>query len=140
MRYCNHCKHLTPGEDPAFCQSCGRTYDVRLCPRQHVNPRSAEVCSECGSRELTTPQPKRSFGKAALMLVLKMLASKFTGLLLLVALCVYAIYFALQWLSNPNHLTFLMGIGLQLGLLFWLWTLLPKFLRNGITKVIRRKR
>jgi len=57
MKYCHHCGRLTPGE-PLFCQSCGRTYDVKLCSRLHVNSRSAEVCSQCGSRDLSTPQPK----------------------------------------------------------------------------------
>ena len=31
---------------------------MKLCPRLHSNPRGAEVCSKCGSRELSTPQPK----------------------------------------------------------------------------------
>jgi hypothetical protein len=60
MKYCHHCGRLTSGE-PMFCQFCGRSYDVKLCPRLHANPRWAEVCSQCGSRELSTPQPKVSF-------------------------------------------------------------------------------
>ena len=31
---------------------------MKLCPRMHQNPRGAEVCSKCGSREFSTPQPK----------------------------------------------------------------------------------
>ena len=57
MKYCYHCGHMTAGE-PLFCDHCGRSYDVKLCPRLHPNPRGAEVCSQCGSRELSTPQPK----------------------------------------------------------------------------------
>jgi len=57
MKYCYQCGYITQGE-PAYCNSCGRSYDVRLCPRQHQNPRGAECCSQCGSRELSTPQPK----------------------------------------------------------------------------------
>ena len=45
---------------PLFCGHCGRTYNVKLCPRLHTNPRIAEVCSQCGSRDLSTPQPERS--------------------------------------------------------------------------------
>jgi RNA polymerase subunit RPABC4/transcription elongation factor Spt4 len=57
MRYCYECGRVTGGQ-PRYCQFCGRTYDVKLCPRRHENPRYAEVCSQCGSRELSTPQPK----------------------------------------------------------------------------------
>src|SRR5580698_6163326 len=60
MKYCYACGRLTPGE-PAFCQNCGKTYDVKLCPRLHSNPRSAVVCSQCGSRDLSTPQPRVPF-------------------------------------------------------------------------------
>ena len=59
MKYCYECGRMTGGE-PRYCQFCGRTYDVKLCPRRHENPRFAEVCSQCGSRELSTPQPKVS--------------------------------------------------------------------------------
>ena len=48
MRYCNQCHRITPGE-PLFCNLCGRSYDFKLCPHRHPNPRNAEVCSECGS-------------------------------------------------------------------------------------------
>src|SRR5580700_8399856 len=57
MKYCYQCGHITAGE-PLYCNHCGRSYDVKLCPRHHQNPRGAEVCSQCGSRELSTPQPK----------------------------------------------------------------------------------
>ena len=55
MKYCYQCGKLTAGE-PLFCNFCGRSYDVKLCPRQHPNSRVAEVCSQCGSRELSMPQ------------------------------------------------------------------------------------
>jgi DNA-directed RNA polymerase subunit RPC12/RpoP len=57
MKYCYHCGHTTGGK-PLYCNSCGRTYDVKLCPKLHVNPRLANACSSCGSRVLSTPQPK----------------------------------------------------------------------------------
>ncbi len=61
MKYCYECGRITAGE-PLFCNFCGRSYNVKLCPRHHPNPRIAEVCSQCGSRELSTPQPKVSIG------------------------------------------------------------------------------
>src|ERR1700689_3103953 len=57
MKYCYYCNRMTTGE-PVFCNFCGRSYNVKLCPRLHVNSRISEVCSQCGSRDLSTPQPK----------------------------------------------------------------------------------
>src|SRR5262249_52742165 len=62
MKHCYHRGRFTGGKDPLFCQNCGRSYDVRLCPRHHANPRSAEFCSQCGSPKLSVPQPKVFFG------------------------------------------------------------------------------
>ena len=72
MRYCHHCRHVTAGQ-PLFCMSCGRTYDVRLCPRLHVSPRRAEVCAQCGSRDLTQPHPRTTWSRRLLMGGLHML-------------------------------------------------------------------
>ncbi len=57
MKYCYECGRTTAGE-PFFCNYCGRSYDLKLCPKLHVNPRLAEACSQCGSRDLSTAQPK----------------------------------------------------------------------------------
>src|SRR5581483_10332477 len=57
MRYCNQCHRITAGE-PLFCNFCGRSYDLKLCPHRHPNPRTAEVCSQCGSRDLSVPHPR----------------------------------------------------------------------------------
>ena len=72
MRYCYHCERATSGE-PLFCNFCGRSYDLKLCPRLHVNPRYATVCSQCGSRELSTPQPKISLGWKVVAFLLRVL-------------------------------------------------------------------
>src|SRR2546421_9664902 len=57
VKFCYHCGRVTVGE-PLFCNFCGRSYDVKLCPRLHPNPRGTRVCSKCGSAELSTPQPR----------------------------------------------------------------------------------
>src|SRR5258708_12936318 len=57
MRYCHNCHRITNGE-PLYCQNCGFTYDAKLCPSRHLNPRWAVVCSQCGSRDLSTPAPR----------------------------------------------------------------------------------
>src|SRR5882724_4370705 len=89
MKYCYECGRMTPGE-PFFCNFCGRSYDVKLCPRHHPNPRIAEVCSQCGSHDLSTPQPKVSVWWKILGWLTRVLIGLFLGcltvLLLLTAL------------------------------------------------------
>src|SRR6185437_3885572 len=70
MKYCYQCGRLTAGE-PMFCNFCGRSYDVKLCSRLHANPRNAEACSQCGSRDLSTPQPKVSIWWKVLMYLVR---------------------------------------------------------------------
>lgn len=54
MKYCYTCRAFRQSS-ASYCLSCGRSFDVRLCERQHLNPRSADYCQECGSTELSTP-------------------------------------------------------------------------------------
>src|SRR6185312_5776092 len=103
MRFCNNCKRLSPGKDP-FCSHCGSTYDVKLCPRQHINPRAAVLCSQCGSRELSTPQPK-------LPVVIRLVRALHLGVLLLAALVIYAGFYTYRLLTDPNNLQSLMCLG-----------------------------
>src|SRR5260370_27169328 len=72
MRYCNQCRRVTTGE-PLFCNFCGRSYDLKLCPHRHPNPRTAEVCNQCGSRDLSTPHPRVSLWLAPLLALLSVL-------------------------------------------------------------------
>src|SRR5437588_5519156 len=69
MKYCYECGRLTPGE-PLFCNFCGRSYDVKLCPRLHVTPRGTRAWSKCESRELSTPQPRVPFWATLLLFLL----------------------------------------------------------------------
>jgi RNA polymerase subunit RPABC4/transcription elongation factor Spt4 len=59
MRLCTNCHQITVGK-PLFCNKCGSSYNLKLCSRLHVNPRAAKICSQCGSKDLSTPQPKVS--------------------------------------------------------------------------------
>jgi hypothetical protein len=36
-----------------ICHYCGRTWQVRLCPRGHENPPDSQFCGICGSADLT---------------------------------------------------------------------------------------
>src|SRR5437764_656338 len=89
MNYCYNCGRINPG-DPLFCNTCGRSFDRKLCPRLHPNPRSAEICSRCGSRELSTPQPKVSFSWRMLELLTRMCVGAALGFLAL--LLVYEVF------------------------------------------------
>src|SRR5437879_3285255 len=96
MRYCYQCSRITLGE-PRFCNFCGRTYDLKLCHRLHVNPREAQVCSECGSRDLTQPAPKLSFWLRSILFLLSFIP----GVLLLILSVAYLIADAYILLVRP---------------------------------------
>lgn len=97
MRFCTNCNRLTAGQ-PQFCNYCGRSFDVKLCPRLHINSRAALVCSQCGARELSTPQPKVSL----LLRPVVMLVAMGPGGLLLLLLAILFVVFVQQLLSDPN--------------------------------------
>lgn len=123
MRYCYECGHITAGE-PFFCNSCGRSYDVKLCPRMHANPRSAECCSKCGSRELSTPQPKIPMSLRLLALLARL------GLGLLLFYATLSLIVAL--LRSPQVQQSLVAAGLLLIVLWFLWSKLPEWFREAI--------
>jgi uncharacterized membrane protein YcjF (UPF0283 family) len=127
MKYCHQCGRYTGG-DPLFCNRCGRSYDVRLCPRLHPNPRYAEVCSQCGSAELSTAQPKVSFWWR----VVEFLAKVFLGLVL----GYLSIAFLLSLLRRPEVQAGVLVLAVLLGVLWWLWSQLPEWFR----RLIRRRR
>jgi RNA polymerase subunit RPABC4/transcription elongation factor Spt4 len=134
MKYCYECGRITSGE-PLYCNFCGRSYDVKLCPRHHVNPRSAEVCSQCGSRELSTPQPKVSVWWKVMSFILRVVAR---GLLLLLSLALIAGVIR-GLLSSPQGQTGLFVLGILLGVLCWIWSELPDWLRNLVRRALKRK-
>jgi RNA polymerase subunit RPABC4/transcription elongation factor Spt4 len=135
MRYCFSCKRLTAGA-PLFCGQCGSTYDVRLCPRLHVNPRGARVCSQCGSHDLSTPQPRRS---VFTMLWLSLLLRVPGALLLLLTV---ALFFAMlaELLTNQQVQGPFFGALLLLGIAWWAYLQLPTPIRHGISRVMRKRR
>lgn len=135
MKYCHHCGTLTPGQ-PLFCGSCGRTYDVKLCSRLHVNPRRADVCSQCGSRDLSTPQPKMRFRDQVMstfvMIVLG--AVLFLGSLLVILAVLRAALTNAQ-VQGAVALTVILLV-----LLWWMWLQLPKWLRALFGRFFMRLR
>lgn len=130
MRYCFFCGRATSGK-PLFCNSCGRSYDVRLCQRLHVNPRHATVCSQCGSSELSTPQPKISVWWKVFTFLLQV-----AGGVLLVYISLAVL---LGLLRSPVVQSGMVVLGLLLMLLWAVWALLPEWIRKVIHRLVIRK-
>jgi hypothetical protein len=135
MRYCTSCRRFTEGQ-PLFCSGCGNSFDVRLCPRLHANPRSARVCSQCGSRELSTPQ--------AVGPLLVRLSNHFLSLLPGMALLLLSIALFVAFLetvlTNQDVQGQLIVILLLLGVAWWAYSKLPAPIRHGVSRLIRRRR
>jgi len=132
MRLCTNCYQITVGK-PLFCNKCGSSYNSRLCPRLHNNPRAAKVCSQCGSKDLSTPQPKVFF----LLRPFVILLGLGPGFLLLMIAGIYLVFYIHKLITDPNGLLPLMCIGFVLGLVFLLWMMLPKGLRHMLSRVGR---
>ena len=132
MRYCNQCNRMTPGE-PLFCNSCGRSYDVKLCPHRHPNPRTAQVCSECGSRELSTPHPHVPLWLSASVRLLVALPG-----LALVVVSILFIFGVVNALLRDQRLMFQAVLaGGMLAFAWYLYSNLPAILRRSISKLFR---
>src|ERR1019366_10827009 len=128
MKFCYQCGHATTGE-PLFCNSCGRSFDVKLCPRRHVNPRSAEVCSQCGSRELSTPQPKVPFWWKALGFLLQLVS----GMLLVL----FSLWAAIALFKSPAGQNAMILMGLLFAVLWALWVMLPEWFRKLVHALLK---
>ncbi len=133
MRYCHNCHKVTTGE-PLFCHSCGFTYDAKLCPARHINPRWAAVCSQCGSRELTNPAPRVPWGFRALLL----LASLLPGLILLLLLVLAVIGVFHELLTDQAIQGQLVATIVVLALLWWIWLQLPHSIQNMFRSLWKR--
>jgi len=129
MKYCNNCHRLTRGQ-PSYCEACGYSYDVRLCPRHHENPRSARVCSRCGSNDLSTPHPKLPFWIPILVYVVPLIP----GLLLLLLSILLLNRLLEALLSNQQLLGTTFIAGLVIALLWWLYLQLPHNIRKAFGK------
>lgn|SRR5258708_27103300 len=110
MKRCRTCFHVTAG-NPTFCPSCGGSYDRRVCPKGHSNPRSATACGECGARELSQAQPRRRLASLAGFALLRVLL----GTALLAGTVIYAIGFAIAAIRDPAQLFDRMLLGFALG-------------------------
>jgi len=134
MKYCYHCDRVTIGE-PLFCNFCGRSYDVKLCPNLHVNPRAARVCSKCGRTELTTPQPRVPFWAKILLFTLTLVP----GLILCFISIGLVVFFLDRFLFSRDLVVGLATMDFILGALWWGWTQIPLYFRKTIHRWLERK-
>src|SRR5690348_4604779 len=128
MKYCYACGRYTAG-DPLFCNSCGCSYDVKLCPRLHPNPRHAEVCAQCGSREFSTPQPQVAIGKR--------LVRHLERTVIALSLTVLFLALVTAFLASKEGQNAFATFGILAVVLWWLWSLIPEWLKKRIHR--RRK-
>jgi len=131
MKYCYECGRMTAGK-PIFCNLCGRSYDVKMCPRLHPNPRIAEVCSQCGSHDLSIPQPRVSIWWRVLEWLARVLTGALLGCLSLLGL--------LHLLLRPEVQNGLFVLGILFGILWCLWSQMPNWFRKFVRRSFERKR
>jgi hypothetical protein len=135
MKYCYECGRMTPGNS-LYCNYCGRSYDLKLCSRHHPNPRIAEICSQCGSRELSTPQPKVSVWWR----ILEWLTRMFIGAFLMFLSVILLFEFLKAVLQSSVGQAAVVVLAILLGVLWWLWTLLPDWFRKLVKRSFERRR
>lgn len=133
-RYCYNCNRITAGE-PLFCNFCGRSYNVKLCPRLHANPRNSQICSQCGSRDLSTPQPKVPFWVPVLEFVLRIIP----GAALAIVSVVAVVLLLLAIFTRPELLFSVVLLLLALGFLWWAWSQIPASFRRFIQRLLTRR-
>ncbi|MGH9660739.1 MAG: hypothetical protein ACRD96_19475, partial [Bryobacteraceae bacterium] len=121
---------------PLFCSHCGATYDVRLCPRLHPNPRSARICSQCGSRDLSTPQPHGS----TLARLGYFVIWKGVGVLLILLSVLFALALFDTLLTNEQVQGQFLVLLLMLAVAWWAYMKLPSPVRRLLSGVWRRRR
>jgi hypothetical protein len=139
MRFCNQCHRLTVGS-PLYCNLCGASYDVKLCPARHVNLRWADVCAECGSRDLSTPAPRFPFWIIPLSYLLPILFGIILLLLSSLVLLGLMNESAVDQASDPSVVLAVLIVSLLWLLYFRFNGLLRNLLRSGFPGTRKRNR
>ena len=130
MRYCPHCRRLSPGY-PVICHYCGRTWYVRLCPRGHENPSNAQFCGACGSTDLSETAGSKPW------------TIYFLKILIIVVLCIIIISIGKLFLgsikgeSSPVIFSFIISIVLLIGAYIFALSLLPQAVKSVFLKLNR---
>jgi len=135
MKFCYKCGRNTPGA-PRFCHSCGRSYDKKICRRFHENPRWAEACAQCGSRELSRPQPKISSGWR----LLGWITTGVTGIALAFLTTILCLGTIRDTLVGRHRIGLLLLSASLCTVLWSLWTRLPFLFRQFARKSFLRSK
>jgi len=135
MKYCFGCGIVTAGQ-PLYCSHCACTFDIKLCPRRHVNPRTAEVCSQCGSRDLSRPQPRVPWWAP----ILQWFLSVIPGAFLTLATLAVGLSGIIAILQNPQMIVALALLAIPFGILWWMWSEIPAWFRTKIYHLLRHRR
>jgi hypothetical protein len=102
----------------------------------HINPRNVEFCSQCGSRDLSTPQPKVPFWMRIFVFLLSLLP----GVILVVLSILTVVFLFEALLASPRMVCILMYLAIVAGILGWIWTELPMWFRKAVYRLLKRKR
>ncbi|MDX2181560.1 MAG: zinc ribbon domain-containing protein [Bryobacteraceae bacterium] len=130
MRYCHNCHRLTAGE-ALFCSHCGASYGVKLCPSRHPNSRAAQVCSQCGSRDLSTPAPRVPLWLRPALFGASLLPAVAIALLLLLL----AAAMIRELATNGQLQGQLIVLFLVLALLWFAYIHLPRFIQKALNSL-----
>ncbi len=103
MKYCPHCQQWNHGR-PMRCRYCGRTWNVRLCPSGHLNPRNANFCGECGSGNLSDPTEGQSLFVRIICLI------KNIFLIAIVILLIHFVFSRITSSPSDTQLTYILTI------------------------------
>lgn len=129
MRRCTYCFRFHPGS-PTYCSHCGRTFNVKICSRGHVNHRDVQFCSQCGSAEFSTPAPRATWLFHLSGFVLYLFAA-----LTLTVVGVVGVLALLDAINTAAVIVPLTKLALMLAFLYWTTTLLPGPVRKAASKL-----
>lgn len=135
MKYCYHCGRSTVA-DPLFCATCGRSFEKRICPRLHVNARSAHACSRCGSTDLSTPQPQVPLRYQLFEWLTCIAVGAF--LVFVSALFTAALLADLAGHHTPSHGRILFAV--LLATLWWGWSEVPHWFRTLVRRALKNRK
>lgn len=92
------------------------------------------MCSQCGSRDLSTPEPNVPLWATFVEIILQY----GPGLLLLVITVLFGLAFLQALLTSDEFLGRFLVLTLVLAIVWWLYMKLPRFVRRGIGQGVRK--
>jgi hypothetical protein len=119
MKRCTYCFRYARN-NTTFCTTCGRSFNVKICSRGHLNPRGVSFCAECGSGELSTPAPPAGWLFHVSEWVLRLAIT--AGMVAMILAFALGFIYALDWTTIAPRLALLIFATV---VLYWSTTMLP---------------